>query len=289
MNLNKSTLVRIGAYNSTWLGGRGSKRFVQTSDGGRILIQKHPDLADTVITIFAIAKANEEVSEEQLTRLSYCHPLFIVIPYNIVGPKLFSMLSLIRRRWEEKRRYVDCQDKRYILREGYRIEVVYDVGKDTSTGETRYCSYPFDDEWKIAKSVEDRLLPGTRSDLNPYSLTIRSLRIRDVRIALKEEGLAVLQNRGNTLREINKYLKGAKRRRIRDKLHFEELNDEQRKAVVATVWDSFGKGLSPEEVKSITLANHNICGCEILDELIDNSAEIPTDEINNWREIRDKL
>ena len=278
MNLSKSTLVKIAAYYSTWLGGRGSKRFVQSPDRGAILITQHPDLADTVITIFAIGKSNEEISGEQMTNLSYCHPLFIVIPYDIISPKLFSLLSLIRNRWKEKSKYSDSSDKKYILREGYQINIVADVGKDLSTGETRYAFLPFDDEVDIADIIKTHSLrKGGQTGLNPFTLPSR-----DMRIALKELFLTT-KTSGTTLRKINKYIKNAEKRRIKDKLHFEELSGEQQKAVVATVLDLFGKGLSPEEVKSKAIVNHNICDCEIFDELIDDIKSIPTEEISNWR------
>jgi hypothetical protein len=278
MKLSKSTLVKIAAYNSTWLGGRGSKRFVQSSDGGAILIQQHPDLADTVITLFAIGKSNENVSAEQITRLSYCHPLFIVIPYDIMSPKLFSLLSLIRKHWEEKSRYVKSDGKKYILREGYQIDVVADVGKDLSTGEIRYASLPFDDEAALASTIKNLLFKqGGQTDPDPYSLPSE-----DMRIALKEF-FSKTKTSGTTLRDINKYIKNAEKRRIKGKLHFEELTGEQQKSVVATVLDLFGKGLSPEEVKCKTIVNYNICGCEILNELIDDAMGIPKEEIKNWR------
>src|SRR3990172_4380716 len=140
MALGKTTLAKISAYNSTWL---HAGKFTESADGGDLRIQGHRYLADTVINLFAIAKRDEELSTKKVDELSHFRTLFVVMPYYVVSPEIFLMLESIESRWVKNKTDVDTDNPKYALREQFQIDVVYDRGKDPTTGQTRYNSVDF--------------------------------------------------------------------------------------------------------------------------------------------------
>ncbi|APV44153.1 hypothetical protein Dform_00805 [Dehalogenimonas formicexedens] len=173
MKLSKTDLAEVAAYYSTWLGGRGKKRFVRTEDGGAIQLRYHPDLPDIDLTLFTIG---EKLTDEQITKLVKNDSLFVVLPYDRLSSDVFALLSKILRRWDEAHGNLNDGNKPNLLK-GCQIFVVADIGKDLVNGESQYVSEGFDDEAALAGAIHRTLsLPGKLSSLNPYTLPSKDLR-----------------------------------------------------------------------------------------------------------------
>jgi hypothetical protein len=268
MNLTKSTLVKISATDSTWLFGRGNKKFIPHLDEGAIHISRHPNLEDTVIHIYAISRPEEDITEEKLAELSNYRNLRIVLPYYIYSPEIFSLLTKIESRWGQNAKPKDENDPKQFLRENLVIDMVADVGKDMSTGKTQYASYQFDGLRFIEGIIEQTFeLKSQQETFDPYSLSIGKMKIA-MKAALK---LFLKNNKGKTLQKINEYISIAK------STPFEELTSRQQARIMETILDSIKNGLKFNEVKSLVFTKHHIGYSVILEKLIINTEKILRD------------
>jgi len=271
MHLSKKTLAKFCAYHRTGNSTYGNSRFAENEDGGVIYMQHHRLYADTEITIFAITKGKDELTPDKLDKLSYCHPLLIVLPCAIINPDLLATLNDLESRWEKygvKSSIIDeKQSIKHSLRNMFLIYVVADAGKDASTGEKKYAYQSFTTE-----AIENIIKRELKKQGTPPELDMLSVSGLKMRTILRER--LISQGTQVTLRQVNEHVNKAKKRLLTDAPHFEELNGEQTSLVINSVVSLVGNWLEHDVVKAETMRLHGISDCEILDELITDMESI---------------
>jgi hypothetical protein len=205
MNLSKKSLARICAYHRTGNEAYGNSRFSENEDGGIIYIQHHRIYVDTEITIFAVKRGNDELTPDKLDELSYLHPLFIVLPCDIMNPDLLLTLENLESHWEERNPLngkKEKDDNRYSLRNMFMIYLVADAGKDSSTDEKRYAYEGFSPE--AIENITKRELVKQGA---PQNLDILSISGFKMRTTLRKH---IISNGSQvTLRQVNEHIKKA--------------------------------------------------------------------------------
>lgn len=247
MNLSRASLAKI--YLSFHLGWLHDIRLSESDEGGVIYLQAHPYSYGHGQAIFAGAKGKGVASIYEIDGIR-AYGVYMVLPCDIISSSLFSDLEKLEQSGG-----------------GFRIDVVADVGKDASTDEMRYSYCGFDDVDMFADAIRKELVTQSeQTDLNFDS--VPGFRMRAAFRRYLAKYLVENHRECLTLRQVNERISNAKKHLLRDDVHFEELVGEKRDEVMGTVVSLSIDGLTPDEVKSKTIAAHGIADCKILDELI---------------------
>jgi len=207
MNLSRATLAKIYlSYHPIWF-KEGNARLSESGDGGTIYLEDPPYSSGSLLIISAMIKEKGDVPFEKIEDIVPKRNFggYLVLPYDSITPSILSRLSKLESRWQESQH-------------GFRICVVADVGRDSSTGEMKYSYRGFDAVEELTNLIKGELVAqGSQTDVDPYS--IPGFKIK----AAIRNYLVKSSRKGVTLRQVNKTIQDLKSL-IQDKIREAETN-----------------------------------------------------------------
>ena len=201
MALDKVIAAKVSAYHTGWV---DPDEFAEFTDKGLIYRQRHHMQRDNIFGFFVIGKGDKVFPIDQLTDLNYADNLCVVLPYDAINSKTLSVLRLIEtNRGADKKPNIDKEKNLF------EIDVVGDVGKDASTGETRYACNWFGSTNHLIETIRGEI----RKKLSKQVKQISRLTDAQIRSVVKNI-LEPFKKKSVTLNEVDDFVPSAKKYKV---------------------------------------------------------------------------